>query len=104
MEITPLIKDFKGKSFLGPNSIILDDEKNCLYFTDSGPMGETTLENPRGSIYKADLDTMEVKPLATSCLAHPSGIAKTATGLTIFVSETMQNRIIRITEHEGSAQ
>lgn len=102
MEITPLIKEYNGKSFLGPNSILLNEAANCLYFTDSGPMGETSLENPRGSIYVADLDTMAVKPLAANCLAHPCGIARTSTGNSIFVAETMQNRIIRFTEHEGT--
>jgi sugar lactone lactonase YvrE len=83
------LKDYKGKSFLGPNSIALNDEKNCLYFTDSGPMGESTIENPCGSIFQADLDTMEIKPIAVNCLAHPCGITKSNTGNTLFVSETM---------------
>ena len=38
-EITPVIKDFDGAPLLGPNSMILSEKNNCLFFTDSGPMG-----------------------------------------------------------------
>src|SRR4051794_34602060 len=32
----------------GPNSLIFDSN-GTLYFTDSGPMGETTIQSPKGS-------------------------------------------------------
>lgn len=30
------------------------DKNGTLFFTDSGPLGETTLFNPKGSLYAAD--------------------------------------------------
>ena len=101
MDITPLIKDYEGRSFLGPNSICLNEDAKCLYFTDSGPLGTTTMENPQGSVYEANLKTLKVKALVAGCLAHPCGIARTAQGDSIFVAETMANRVLRLTNIEG---
>jgi hypothetical protein len=46
-----LLKDYEGTSFIGPNSMALSKINSniniyldCLYFTDSGPFGETTLD------------------------------------------------------------
>ncbi len=46
-----------------------------LFFTDSGPFGETSLENPKGSLFLIDLEAMIIKPLALNCLAYPTGLA-----------------------------
>jgi len=62
---------------IGPNSIVLSEELNSLFFTDSGPFGETSLENPKGSVYIIDLEELIIKPLALNCLAYPSGLALT---------------------------
>ena len=51
IEITPVIKDFDGNNLKGPNSMILSEKNNSLFFTDSGPLGESNLENPCGSIF-----------------------------------------------------
>ena len=32
--------------------ILLD----CLFFSDSGPFGETSIENPKGSVFWCDLE------------------------------------------------
>lgn len=45
-----------------------------LYFTDSGPFGETSIEHCKGSLFAVDLDAKLLKPLAFQCLAYPSGI------------------------------
>jgi len=41
-----VIKDFDGKALKGPNSMILSEKNNALFFTDSGPLGETSIESP----------------------------------------------------------
>lgn len=38
-----VVKEYEGETFKGPNSIIFDSRGN-MYFTDSGPLGETTLQ------------------------------------------------------------
>lgn len=95
-EIIPIVKDYEGKALLGPNSIVLNETSNYLYFTDSGPLNESNLSKPNGSIFAADLDVMVLKPLVLNCLAYPSGIALTSDGSAIFVAETLKNRILRL--------
>ena len=54
--------------------MILSDKNNCLYFTDSGPLGETSIESPLGSVFAIDLSVSMLKPISDSKLAHPCGI------------------------------
>lgn len=75
IEITPVIKDFDGNALKGPNSMVLSEKNNCLYFTDSGPLGETSVENPSGSVFAIDLSVSMLKPIIYNKLAHPSGLA-----------------------------
>lgn len=91
-----LIKEWEGKPLLGPNSIAYNQANNCLYFTDSGPMGESSLVSPKGSLFFADLEEMRLVDLAVKCLAHPSGIAITPDGSRVFIAETLRNRILRL--------
>ena len=65
----------------GPSSLAFDGE-GSLYFTDSGPLGESTLQSPLGSCYviSGPAQGQILRPLARSCLAHPSGIAVTPSG------------------------
>ena len=98
VEATPVVKDYEGRPLLGPNSMVLSEQNNYLYFTDSGPLGESSLSNPCGSVFAADLDLMILKPLAYRSMAHPSGIAISNDGKVIFVAETLQNRIIRFAQ------
>ena len=97
-EATPIVNDYEGKPLLGPNFLALNEQSNCLYFTDSGPIGETSISNPIGSIFAADLDSLTLKPIALKCLAYPSGIAITKDGKVIYVAETNLNRILRISQ------
>jgi sugar lactone lactonase YvrE len=77
IDITPVIKDFDGNSLKGPNSMVLAEKSNILYFTDSGPMGDTGIDNPSGSIFAIDLGVSMLKPVIVSKLAYPSGMAIT---------------------------
>lgn len=99
IEITPVIKDFDGAPLLGPNQMILSVKNNMLYFTDSGPMGETSLDNPKGSVFAIDLTVSMLKPILVNKLAHPSGIALNADENIIYVAETYKNRVLRIVMH-----
>lgn len=101
IEITPVIKDFDGKPLKGPNSLFFSEKNNCLFFTDSGPLGETSIESPTGSVFAIDLGVSMLKPIIDGKLAHPSGIAMNVDENIIYVSETGQNRILRIVCHSS---
>ena len=89
-----LVGEYEGRQFAGPNSLCFDKE-GTLFFTDSGPMGDTSLSRPRGSVFCVKLEDQLLKPLALECLAYPSGIAASADGVLIYVAETMANRVLR---------
>eukprot|EP00802_Teleaulax_amphioxeia_P009143 Tamp_09159.p1 GENE.Tamp_09159~~Tamp_09159.p1 ORF type:complete len:349 (+),score=80.71 Tamp_09159:123-1049(+) len=98
-EFDILVGDYEGKPFCGPNSLAFDGEGN-LFFTDSGPMGETSLEKPRGSVFCVEVADQLLKPLALQCMAHPSGVAVSADGKVVYVAETMANRIVRFVKQK----
>lgn len=101
IEITPVIKDFDGNALKGPNSMVLSEKNNALFFTDSGPMGETSLENPTGSVFAIDLSVSMLKPVIYNKLAYPSGLALSNDENLLYVSETCMNRILRIVCHSS---
>lgn len=103
IEITPVIKDFDGRPLKGPHSMILSEKNNSLFFTDSGPLGETSIESPGGSVFAIDLSVSMLKPIIDGKLAHPSGIALSndENEKMIFVSETGLNRVLRIVCHSS---
>jgi sugar lactone lactonase YvrE len=101
IEITPVIKDFDGNNLKGPNSMVLSEKNNALFFTDSGPMGESSLETPSGSIFAIDLAVSMLKPVVYGKLAHPSGLALNAAENVLYVSETLNNRILRVVLHSS---
>jgi len=81
--------------------MILSDKNNCLFFTDSGPLGETSIESPLGSLFAIDLSVSMLKPIIDSKLAHPSGLALSIDENMIFVAETGMNRILRVVCHSS---
>ena len=96
-----MIKDFDGSNLKGPNSMVLSEKNNCLFFTDSGPMGETSIENPSGSIFAIDLTVSMLKPIVYGKLAHPSGLALSPSENVLYVAETLNNRVLRIVFHSS---
>jgi sugar lactone lactonase YvrE len=88
IEITPVIKDFDGNAFKGPNSMVLSEKNNALFFTDSGPFGETSIENNEGSLFAIDLSVTTIKPIILSKLACPWGLAMSNDENIVYVSET----------------
>lgn len=79
--------------------MILSEKNNTLFFTDSGPMGETSLENPSGSIFAIDLSVSMLKPVIYNKLAYPCGLALNSEENILYVAETYANRILRIICH-----
>jgi sugar lactone lactonase YvrE len=98
IEITPVVKEHEGNALLGPNSLILAQESNTLFFTDSGPFGETNLQNATGSIFAVDLEVNVLKPLMYKCLAYPCGLALSINEMRLYVAETCRNRILRFVQ------
>ena len=96
-----MIKDFDGSNLKGPHSMVLSEKNNCLFFTDSGPMGETSIENPSGSIFAIDLTVSMLKPIVYGKLAHPSGLALSPSENVLYVAETLNNRVLRIVVHSS---
>lgn len=99
VEISSVIKDFDGAPLNGPNSMILSETNNMLFFTDSGPMGETTIDNPNGSVFAIDLAVSMLKPVLVNKLAHPCGIALSPNEKVLYVAETYKNRVLKTVIH-----
>ena len=60
---------------LGPDSLVMSNKNNALFFTDSGPFGESSIEKAEGSVFQIDLEAFVIHPLALKCLAMPTGLA-----------------------------
>jgi len=96
-QLTAIVKDYEGKTLKGPNSVAVDS-KGAVYFTDSGPFGGTTLASPKGSVFCISPDGRLLQPLALQCLAHPAGLAVSPDECSLFVCETMANRVLRFVQ------
>lgn len=94
-EWMPVVADYEGRQFFGPNSICFAKDNGTLFFTDSGPMGDTSLSTPKGSVFCVPPEDRLLKPLAFECLAHPAGIVSRGDGSVVYVAETMANRVLR---------
>jgi len=81
--------------------MVLSEKNNSLFFTDSGPLGETNLENPVGSIYAIDLGVSMLKPILYGKLAHPCGLALSPNENILYVAETLMNRVLRVVIHSS---
>eukprot|EP00933_Yihiella_yeosuensis_P061462 TRINITY_DN6426_c0_g1_i1.p1 TRINITY_DN6426_c0_g1~~TRINITY_DN6426_c0_g1_i1.p1 ORF type:complete len:324 (-),score=28.73 TRINITY_DN6426_c0_g1_i1:36-911(-) len=98
-QIEPYVREYEQSQFLGPNSLCLSRQTGMLYFTDSGPFGETSIQNPRGSVFAISPATQLLIPLCLNTLAHPCGLALSPDEKNIYVAETAMNRILRFSQH-----
>jgi len=91
-----VVKVYEERPFKGPNSLTFDSAGN-MFFTDSGPLGETGLTSPTGSVFciMVGREGQILKPLALNSLAHPAGIALSADERGLFVCELLANRLLR---------
>jgi sugar lactone lactonase YvrE len=94
-EVEPYVRDYEGQALLGPNSLTISKDTGMIFFTDSGPMGETSLSNPKGSVFAIHGTTQLLIPLTLQSLAHPAGIALSPEGTCLYVAETCKNRVLR---------
>jgi len=83
-----MVKEYEGQPLLGPNTLVISKSLNCLFFTDSGPFSETSIQNVKGSVYMIDLEDQIIRPLALNCLAYPSGLSLSNDEKFLFVCET----------------
>ncbi|DAZ98825.1 TPA: hypothetical protein N0F65_000981 [Lagenidium giganteum] len=100
-----LVKAYEDRTFRGPSSVAIC-ENGSIYFTDSGPLGETTLEKPRGSVFciaASSNGSQLLRPVILDALAHPCGLAASEDGKVMFVAELMQNRVLRIVQRPPNA-
>jgi len=92
-----VVKDFDAKALLGPSSCCVD-AAGTIFFTDSGPVGGSSLASPGGSVFRVDAQTQMLLPLALNCLALPSAIALSPAESVLYVAETMANRVLRFVQ------
>jgi hypothetical protein len=64
-------------------SINVVGSKGIVYFTDSGPMGETGLHSPKGSLYLISNGPsgQTLQAISHGNLAGPTGVAVTSDGM-----------------------
>ena len=81
--------------------MVLSEKNNSLFFTDSGPLGDSNIENPTGSIFAIDLGVSMLKPIVYGKLAHPCGLALSPEENCLYVAETLNNRVLRVVLHSS---
>ena len=82
---------------MGISSIVLSLDEKHLYMTDSGSFAETSIQNPRGSLYEIDIeDSHAIRPVIYKRLAYPTGLAMNSQGDLLYLCETFNNRILRV--------
>ncbi|KAL0486824.1 beta-lactamase domain-containing proteinonase [Acrasis kona] len=94
-ELTEEISEYENRQLRGPNQLVFD-KNGVMFFTDSGHIGETSIQNPKGSVFCLNGD--QIQPLAYECLAYPSGIALSPKEDIVYVAETMMNRVLRFVQ------
>lgn len=91
-----LCSEYESESFRGPSHCIIDSN-GCKYFTDGGPLGDTSLENPKGSLFCINAEGI-LRPLAYKCLSQPTGLVFSPNEKCLYVLEMLKNRILRFVE------
>ena len=103
-EVEVCVDEYRGKALRGPIAIAhVTTIPGLFYFTDAGPLGETSLADPTGSLFQLDTRAHLLEPLAYETLAYPWGVAASADGRCVFVGETNRNRIIRFAKNAEGA-
>eukprot|EP00735_Rhodelphis_limneticus_P009458 TRINITY_DN2760_c0_g1::TRINITY_DN2760_c0_g1_i1::g.27522::m.27522 TRINITY_DN2760_c0_g1::TRINITY_DN2760_c0_g1_i1::g.27522 ORF type:complete len:295 (-),score=38.13,sp/Q4L9R6/DRP35_STAHJ/28.57/2e-16,SGL/PF08450.7/1.8e-22,NHL/PF01436.16/9.7e+02,NHL/PF01436.16/0.14,NHL/PF01436.16/0.93,NHL/PF01436.16/21,Arylesterase/PF01731.15/2.1e+02,Arylesterase/PF01731.15/4.4e+02,Arylesterase/PF01731.15/0.068,Arylesterase/PF01731.15/1.2e+02,Str_synth/PF03088.11/2.7e+03,Str_synth/PF03088.11/0.0064,Str_synth/PF03088. len=96
-ELEEFVRQYEDKQFRGPNGLVIDSN-DTFYFTDGGPLGETTLQNPKGSVYSISGTGQLLQPLALECLSHPAGLCLSPDETCVYVAETLANRVMRFVQ------
>jgi hypothetical protein len=72
--------------------------KNTLFIADGGILDSSTLYPADGSLYCIDLDTKIMKPILYKCLSFPADVYHDSFTGDIYLAETFENRILKITQ------
>ena len=91
-----IVGTYEDKSLIGPNSIVYASN-GTVFFTDSGPFGETGFHNPTGSLFMITNGggAQMLRPVSLENLSNPCGVAVSPDGKFVYVAEMMQNRVLR---------
>eukprot|EP01059_Diplonema_ambulator_P032114 TRINITY_DN6141_c0_g1_i1.p1 TRINITY_DN6141_c0_g1~~TRINITY_DN6141_c0_g1_i1.p1 ORF type:complete len:279 (+),score=18.90 TRINITY_DN6141_c0_g1_i1:79-915(+) len=92
-----IVTAYRGVGLKGPVGVTTSKD-GVLYFTDGGPLGTTSLANPRGSLYAFRSDLGSTTVIAAECLAQPTGLCLNPQGTVLYVCETAANRVLRYAE------
>lgn len=95
-EPAKVVHDYDGEELLGPHSLLLSKSSSTLFFTDSGKFEDAKFGVAKGSVFAVDLDVNVLKPILYRCLSLPTGMALNGKENILYVSETLENRIIKI--------
>ncbi|KAG8460177.1 hypothetical protein KFE25_004425 [Diacronema lutheri] len=73
-QTSEFVREYEQIPFLGPSAIAFDGKRN-LYLCDAGPVGETGLHAPKGSVFVVSSEGQLLLPVTLESLAYPSAIA-----------------------------
>jgi len=96
-ELSVRVADFDGAPLRGPSSVYVDQPTQRIFFTDSGPLGETTLGAPRGGVFVVESGNT-VRPLIADGLAHPCAVCVCPKTGAVYCAELLANRLLRFVE------
>ncbi|CAN4095359.1 unnamed protein product [Withania somnifera] len=99
---TQLVSGIDGLPFAFTNALDIDQLADTIYFIDSGPLFRATRNinlilqsrDRSGRLFKYDIRTKQVTLLLRG-LAGPAGVAVSADGSYVLVTELIANRILR---------
>ena len=86
-----VISTYEGKPLNGLNDLIFDKDGG-LYFTE--PMGSSAT-NPVGRVFYVPAGSTEPELFAEK-IAYPNGVAISADGLRVYISEFAKNRVLSV--------
>mmetsp|Transcript_12825 Transcript_12825/g.30164 ORF Transcript_12825/g.30164 Transcript_12825/m.30164 type:complete len:283 (+) Transcript_12825:2-850(+) len=99
-QTSDFVREYEQQPFIGPSALSFDGKRN-LYLCDAGPLGETGLHSPKGSVFVVSSDGQLLLPLTLESLAYPSALALAPApdaaepAPFVYVAEMAANRIVR---------
>lgn len=82
-------RDDRGRPFNAPNDVAVDPVRGGFWFTDPGPFGESR----PGRVFRVTPD-WQVQTVVDGDAAYPNGIVLRPDGRTLFVGESLANRVV----------
>lgn len=90
-KLDTIVSTYEGKALNGLNDLVFD-QKGGLYFTE--PMGSSAT-HPKGRVFYLPAGKKE-PILFSENIAYPNGIAVSADGLRVYISEFDKNQVLSI--------